>query len=168
MPFDPTKPVQDSPLDSAEMRGQLNGLKELIDLGQPKLLPTATLDRPLTAADSGKCFNILSGATIEPVNAPGWWCLFVADQNQLGALTFHHENQIAFNGAALAVDVVVPHPENSLFLLVHTSDSWDGAFYLFQNRVAPPNELILLSPNGHRWQAAIADDGTLSWTDLDV
>jgi hypothetical protein len=32
----------------------------------------------------------------------------------------------------------------------------------------PANTLILLSPNGHRWQAAIADDGTLSWTDLGV
>ena len=26
MPFDPTKPVEDSPLDAAEMRDQLNGL----------------------------------------------------------------------------------------------------------------------------------------------
>jgi hypothetical protein len=168
MPFNPALPANGSLIAAAELRAQFNGLKDLIDLGQPKLLPTATLDRPLTAADSGKCFNILSGQTIEPVNAPGWWCLFVADQNQLGPVTFHHENQIAFNGQPLAVDVVVPRPDNSLFLLVHTSDDWDGAFYLFQNRVAPPNELVLLSPNGHRWQASIADDGTLSWTDLDM
>jgi hypothetical protein len=168
MPFDPAIPLPNSKMKSAEMRAQFNALKELNDASQPKLLPTATLDRPLTAADSGKCFNILSGQTIEPVNARGWWCLFVADQNQTGAITFHHENQIAFNGAALAVDVVVPRPDNSLFLLVHSSDGWDGAFYLFQNRVAPPNELVLLSPNGHRWQASIADDGTLSWTDLDA
>ena len=33
MPFDPTKPAEHSPLVSAEMRGQLNGLKELIDNG---------------------------------------------------------------------------------------------------------------------------------------
>ena len=26
MPFDPTKPVEDSPLDAAEMRAQFNGL----------------------------------------------------------------------------------------------------------------------------------------------
>jgi hypothetical protein len=168
MIFDPSKPQNDTTADADEVRNNLVALKELNDASQPKLLPTATLDRPLTAADSGKCFNILSGQTIEPVNAPGWWCLFVADQNQQGALTFHHENQIAFNGQPLAVDVVVPRPDNSLFLLVHTSDDWDGAFYLFQNRVAPPNELVLLSPNGHRWQASIADDGTLSWTDLGV
>jgi hypothetical protein len=31
MPFDPTKPVENSPLDAAEMRAQLNGLKDLID-----------------------------------------------------------------------------------------------------------------------------------------
>ena len=31
MPFDPTKPVEDSPLDAAEMRGQLNALKGLTD-----------------------------------------------------------------------------------------------------------------------------------------
>lgn len=31
MAFDPTKPVEDSPLDAAEMRSQLNALKALID-----------------------------------------------------------------------------------------------------------------------------------------
>jgi hypothetical protein len=31
MPFDPTKPVTNSPNSSAEMRGQLTGLKALID-----------------------------------------------------------------------------------------------------------------------------------------
>jgi uncharacterized coiled-coil protein SlyX len=31
MDYDPTKPVDDSPLDAAEMRGQLNSLKALID-----------------------------------------------------------------------------------------------------------------------------------------
>jgi hypothetical protein len=31
MPFDPNKPANNSPGSSAEMRGQLNGLKELID-----------------------------------------------------------------------------------------------------------------------------------------
>ncbi len=33
MPFDPSLPAPNSPLVSAEMRGQLNGLKELIDAG---------------------------------------------------------------------------------------------------------------------------------------
>jgi hypothetical protein len=31
MAYDPTKPVEDSPLDAAEMRNQLQGLKILID-----------------------------------------------------------------------------------------------------------------------------------------
>jgi hypothetical protein len=31
MPFDPTKPADHSPDSSAEMRAQLNGLKDLID-----------------------------------------------------------------------------------------------------------------------------------------
>jgi uncharacterized phage infection (PIP) family protein YhgE len=31
MLFDPTKPVEDSPLDAAEMRGQFNALKGLTD-----------------------------------------------------------------------------------------------------------------------------------------
>ena len=31
MAFDPTKPVEDSPLDAAEIRNQLNALKALID-----------------------------------------------------------------------------------------------------------------------------------------
>ena len=34
MSFDPTKPVEDSPLDAAEMRNQFNGLKALIDAQQ--------------------------------------------------------------------------------------------------------------------------------------
>ena len=37
MPFDPTKPANGSPNSSAEMRGQLNGLKALIDA-----VPTVT------------------------------------------------------------------------------------------------------------------------------
>lgn len=34
MSFDPTKPVEESDLDAAEMRDQLNGLKALIDTQQ--------------------------------------------------------------------------------------------------------------------------------------
>jgi hypothetical protein len=34
MAYDPTKPVDDSPLDAAEMRGQLTALKALIDAQQ--------------------------------------------------------------------------------------------------------------------------------------
>ena len=35
MPFDPAKPADHAPLSSAEMRGQLTGLKALIDSGIP-------------------------------------------------------------------------------------------------------------------------------------
>src|SRR5688572_9664630 len=31
MPFDPTKPIENTPLDAVEMRNQLNALKALID-----------------------------------------------------------------------------------------------------------------------------------------
>jgi len=31
MPFDPTKPANNSPLDAAEMRDQLNSLKTLME-----------------------------------------------------------------------------------------------------------------------------------------
>ena len=34
MAFDPSKPAEDSPLDAAEMRSQLTGLKALIDAQQ--------------------------------------------------------------------------------------------------------------------------------------
>ena len=37
MAFDPTKPVEDSPLDAAEMRDQFNGLKALIDAQQAQI-----------------------------------------------------------------------------------------------------------------------------------
>jgi len=56
MPYDPTKPVEDSPLDATEMRDQLNGLKALID-GMPNF---TTID---DAINSGTANNI---ATFEP------------------------------------------------------------------------------------------------------
>jgi len=43
MPFDPTLPANNSPIVSAELRNQFNGLKALIDALQPTL-PTPTLD----------------------------------------------------------------------------------------------------------------------------
>jgi hypothetical protein len=49
MPFDPTKPVEDSPLDAAQMRKQLNGLKALIDDLQSPLAPIL----PGLARDAG-------------------------------------------------------------------------------------------------------------------
>ena len=43
MPYDPTKPQENTPLDAAEMREQLQGLKQLIDELQSQLAnrPTA-------------------------------------------------------------------------------------------------------------------------------
>src|SRR4051794_30062889 len=35
MPFDPTKPIENSPLDAGEVRNQLNALKALIDASAP-------------------------------------------------------------------------------------------------------------------------------------
>ncbi|HEY0551362.1 MAG TPA: hypothetical protein VGF13_17290, partial [Verrucomicrobiae bacterium] len=37
MPFDPTKPANDSPLDAAEVRAQLNALKALLDTLQAQV-----------------------------------------------------------------------------------------------------------------------------------
>ena len=44
MPYDPSKPANNSPLSSAEMREQLQGLKQLIDALQSELSqhPTTT------------------------------------------------------------------------------------------------------------------------------
>jgi hypothetical protein len=43
MAYDPTKPVDDSPLDAAEMRGQLTALKALIDGLQAQIVALQTL-----------------------------------------------------------------------------------------------------------------------------
>ena len=42
MQFDPTKPVEDSPLDAAEMRDQFNSLKTLIDTQQTQITALQT------------------------------------------------------------------------------------------------------------------------------
>ena len=46
MAFDPTQPTEDSELDAAQMRGQLNGLKEYIDALAPRV---ADLEAQLAA-----------------------------------------------------------------------------------------------------------------------
>jgi len=46
MAFDPTQPTEDSELDAAQMRGQLNGLKEYIDVLTPRV---ADLEAQLAA-----------------------------------------------------------------------------------------------------------------------
>ncbi len=49
MPFDPTKPVNGTPVNSLEMRNQLNALKALIDALQAQVnaLPTGGAELPL-------------------------------------------------------------------------------------------------------------------------
>jgi hypothetical protein len=42
MAFDPTKPVEGTPVDAAEMRGQLNALKALIDAQQTQIAALQT------------------------------------------------------------------------------------------------------------------------------
>ena len=44
MPFDPNKPVENTPLDAAEMRGQLNGLNDLTAARAPRVDGVAPFD----------------------------------------------------------------------------------------------------------------------------
>jgi len=54
MPFNPALPADHTKLSSAEMRGQLNGLKELIDA-----LPTSdAMWAELDAQAAGACKNV--------------------------------------------------------------------------------------------------------------
>ena len=53
MAYDPTKPVEDSPLDAGEMRNQLTGLKALID---QKTSPDDVTNL-ITQQAPGKCSN---------------------------------------------------------------------------------------------------------------
>ena len=54
MSFDPTKPVEDSPLDAAEMRHQLNSLKALIDDLSAQLAPLV----PVIARSAGGVWTL--------------------------------------------------------------------------------------------------------------
>ena len=52
MPFDPTKPVENSPLDAAEMRNQFNALKALIDAQAAQIADLQTqLNQKVAMAD---------------------------------------------------------------------------------------------------------------------
>ncbi len=51
MAFDPTKPMANTPLDAAEMRDQLNALKDLIDA----LSASAEMTARLNADTAGNC-----------------------------------------------------------------------------------------------------------------
>ena len=87
MAFDPTKPVENSPLDAAEMRNQFNGLKALIDaqaaqivdlqtqLANKAILPTAqpydqSISNPPTQADIQNLVDWLNNMLGELEGAP--------------------------------------------------------------------------------------------------
>ena len=57
MAFDPTKPVEHTELDAAEMRRQFNGLKEIIDTPNPDVAAltarVAALEAQLAALQNG-------------------------------------------------------------------------------------------------------------------
>ena len=65
MPFDPTKPQENTPLDAAEMRSQLNALKQLIDELQAQLA-----SRPTAAEVEQMILQQSAGAVthVEPLN----------------------------------------------------------------------------------------------------
>jgi hypothetical protein len=52
MPFDPTKPATNAPVASAELRDQLNGLKDLIDAIPPPELTQAELDAAIAGSSA--------------------------------------------------------------------------------------------------------------------
>ena len=54
MAFDPTLPVEDSELDAAQMRDQLNALKDLID----GLLTSQAMQDLFDAQAAGSCKNV--------------------------------------------------------------------------------------------------------------
>jgi hypothetical protein len=68
MPFDPTKPVEDSPLDAVEMRNQFNALKALIDGLQQQLAPLVPV---LNRSAGGQWTLTYAGP------AQGYWQIWV-------------------------------------------------------------------------------------------
>ena len=54
MPFDPTKPVEDSPLDAAEMRAQFNGLDAKIG----ECATQAGLNDAINAGSAANCDGV--------------------------------------------------------------------------------------------------------------
>ena len=64
MPFDPTKPANNSPNSSAEMRAQFNGLKDLIDAIQS--VGSATVDgvNTLPPGEPAEVTLSVSGGTL--------------------------------------------------------------------------------------------------------
>ncbi len=64
MPFDPTYPPTDAPLQSAPMRGQLNGLKDLIDAIQTLLAAQVDATNTLPPGDPAAVTVSVTGSTL--------------------------------------------------------------------------------------------------------
>ena len=65
MPYDPTKPQENTPLDAAEMRSQFNALKQLIDDLQTQLAERPTsieVEQMILAQSAGAVTHV------EPLN----------------------------------------------------------------------------------------------------
>ena len=65
MPFDPTKPANNSPLSSAEVRAQLTGLKSLIDA-----CPTTAAMQNYVLSNSSGAMDSVSALALVPNNPP--------------------------------------------------------------------------------------------------
>ena len=72
MPFDPTLPLASSQVNSAELRNQFNGLKDLIDSMQQQLddlIPRVTSLESSVAALQAQAPNWLTQSDMEPLAA---------------------------------------------------------------------------------------------------
>jgi hypothetical protein len=71
MSFDPTKPAEDSPLDAAEMRDQLNGLKALIDAQQSQIAALQSqIDQKASLADVTQAITAASANNVDGFDEP--------------------------------------------------------------------------------------------------
>jgi hypothetical protein len=72
MAFDPTKPVENSPLDAAEMRNQFNGLNDTLTTvaGQMATLPTVDEMLDTISAQAPRSVDGLATLTLTISNPP--------------------------------------------------------------------------------------------------
>lgn len=97
MPFDPTLPVNNSPIVSAELRNQFNGLKGLIDGLQAQIDALAFLPAPevfLWQPPNNYGYHILKSA--QPT-APDTWAMYVSQTGNGNPDTHPAEWQLDFN-----------------------------------------------------------------------
>jgi hypothetical protein len=171
MPFDPTLPVSHSPVASAELRDQFNGLKELIDAKQDPLgfTPEDVAMKDVGGGYIGKNTNLEAGALGFYATGDGGAPGIGAEKAAIRYDSQSLEGQVVGD---LIAKFVAGFPTGLPKVPTGTDPTDDDEITrkkYVDDQVAtrmPANTLILLSPNGHRWQASIGDDGTLSWTDL--